>query len=44
MTFDYKKVEELLKDLGSNTPDIQASSLVSDLGVTDSFSPSYGYR
>ena len=33
MPFDFKKIEEMLRDLGSNTPGIQATSLVSDLGL-----------
>ena len=33
MSFDFRKIAEILKDLGSNTPGIQASSLVSDLGL-----------
>jgi len=33
LPFDYRKIENLLKDLGTNTPGIQASALVSDLGL-----------
>jgi len=33
LAFDFRKVEELLKDLSTNTPGIQATALVSDLGL-----------
>ncbi len=33
LPFDFKKIEEMLRDLGSNTLGIQATSLVSDLGL-----------
>ncbi|MBD3230297.1 MAG: hypothetical protein GF329_19115 [Candidatus Lokiarchaeota archaeon] len=33
MSFDFRKIEQLLKDLASQTTGIQASALVSDLGL-----------